>query len=685
MLSTSADPRLRAEALWKLGDRKGANEQFRAAVAAYPKDVATRVAWGRLFLEAHDKAEAAKLFQEALGIDSSSASAHLGLALAAAERFETAAIEQANRALKIDPDLVEAHTLLASLALEEEDVKKAEEHLERALAIKKGSPLEAYALRAAIDRLSGRDQSPWTEKALAYNPMYGEIYSIPAHFFVIRRRYQEAVNLYRKAVETDPELSAAHAELGVNLWRLGDEAGARRHLEAAYQGDPFHPAIVNSLNLMDSLKNFRTYATPRTIVKLEQKEAELLRPYVEELLLKAMDTFQAKYKFKPERPVQLELYPNHEDFAVRTMGMPGLGALGVTFGYVVAMDSPSGRPPGKFHWGSTLWHELCHVFVLELTGHKAPRWISEGLSVYEESLAGEGWGDRLTPEVILAIKEKKLLPVAELDRGFVRPRYPAQVPVSYYQAGAICEMIAEKWGFTKLLEMLRAYTEGRSTEQVFEQVLGLKAADFDRQFEEFLRPQTEKVVASFTDWRKQIESVVRLAKEKKFKELIEPARRARDLYPDYVEEGNAYEILAEALLTAGDKAGAVEELDRYRRAGGKSPAALKQLASLLVELNRPRDAIRVLEQLLWIRPGDEELHARLGDLLLAEKQAPRATREFRALLAIPTRDVAGAHYRLARSYYQLQDREKTREHLLQALEAAPGYRPAQKLLLEIQH
>ena len=51
--------------------------------------------------------------------------------------------------------------------------------------------------------------------------------------------------------------------------------------------------------------------------------------------------------------MQVEVYPDHEDFAVRTMGMPGLGALGVTFGYVVAMDSPSGRPPGTFHWAST--------------------------------------------------------------------------------------------------------------------------------------------------------------------------------------------------------------------------------------------------------------------------------------------------------------------------------------------
>jgi tetratricopeptide (TPR) repeat protein len=324
------------------------------------------------------------------------------------------------------------------------------------------------------------------------------------------------------------------------------------------------------------------------------------------------------------------------------------------------------------------------VFVLEMTNHKAPRWISEGLAVYEESVAAEGWGDRLTPDVIRAIKDKKLLPITELDRGFVRPRYPTQVPVSYFQAGAICEMIAEKWGFGKLLAMLKAYTAGRTTEQVVREELGVEPAAFDAQFAEFLRARTEKVVSSFDpEWRKLMERIVTLAKEKKFKELTEPARRARELYPDYVELGNAYELLAEALLEAGDKAGAAEELDRYRKAGGKSPRALKQLAALLVELKRPSEAVAVLEQLLWIWPGDEELHSRLGDLQLAEKRPQRAVREFQALLAIRTQDPAGAHFNLARAYHAMQNREKTREHLLEALEAAPGYRAAQKLLLEI--
>lgn len=683
LIRSDPDPLIQAEAYWKLGDKKRANDEcFRAAVKARPNDAHTRVRWGRLFLDTYNRAEAAKLFQEALKLDEKNAEAHLGLAIASADSFESKAADKANEALKLQPDLGEAHTLLASIVLEEDDSKKAAEHLDRALSAK-GSPLKAYALKAAIDYLADKPESEWVKKALDYNPSYGEIYSTIAHFFVITRRYKEAVDLYRKAVEIDPDLWDAHAQLGVNLWRLGNEPEARKHLETAYSGDRYNLSTVNSLRLMDSLKRFQTFSTPKVTLKLHEKEADLLRPYAEELLLKAIDTYRVKYNFDLKQPVQLEMYPDHEDFAVRTMGMPGLGALGVTFGYVVAMDSPSGRPPGGFHWGSTLWHELCHVFVLELTDHKAPRWLSEGLSVYEETIASEGWGDRLTPDVIRAIKDKKLLPIAELDRGFIRPRYPSQVPVSYFQAGAVCELIAEKWGFPKLLAMLRAYSDGRSTEQVLQQVFGISAPDFDQQFNEFLRKRTEKVVASFEEWRKLMETVVRLAKDKKFDEVIEPARRARDLYPDYIEAGNPYEILSEALLANGDKAAATGELERYRLVGGRNPRVLKQLAGLLDESGRRPQAIHVLEQLIWIWPGDEELHTRLGEMLLAEKNPRRAVREYQALLAMKPLDQAAAHYHIAQAYYQLQDRDKTRQHLLASLEAAPGYRPAQKLLLEI--
>ena len=63
----------------------------------------------------------------------------------------------------------------------------------------------------------------------------------------------------------------------------------------------------------------------------------------------------------------------------------------------------------------------------------------------------------MTPEIVVALRDKKLLPVADLDRGFVRPEYPAQVFVSYFQAGRICDYIQDKWGAGKLLDMVHSF------------------------------------------------------------------------------------------------------------------------------------------------------------------------------------------------------------------------------------
>ena len=175
---------------------------------------------------------------------------------------------------------------------------------------------------------------------------------------------------------------------------------------------------------MDSYKNFVTFKTDNTIVRLHKKEAELLRPYVEGELKRAIATYEKKYKMKLDGRCRWKSIPTTRTSRSAPLGMPGLGALGVTFGDVVAMDSPSGRRPGTFHWASTLWHELSHVYVLTATNHRVPRWFTEGMAVHEETAASPDWGDRLDPKAISAIKRKKLLPIAQLDRGFIRPTYP---------------------------------------------------------------------------------------------------------------------------------------------------------------------------------------------------------------------------------------------------------------------
>ena len=75
----------------------------------------------------------------------------------------------------------------------------------------------------------------------------------------------------------------------------------------------------------------------------------------------------------------------------------------------------------------------------------------------------------------MAIRGKKLLPVAKLDRGFIFPDYPAQVVVSYFQAGSICDYIKSHWSEDKLLDMVHSYAQRKTTPEVIQADLGVIA------------------------------------------------------------------------------------------------------------------------------------------------------------------------------------------------------------------
>src|ERR1700678_258525 len=480
-LARNSDAYTRAEGFWGLEQWDQANEQFRLATQPANSKALYKVRWGMLLHERFNNAEAAGLFREALAKQPTNAEAYLGLAIVSADGFDGKAVEYAAKAVELDPKLAEAHELMANLALENDDHNLAVEEADKAIALENDA-LDAMAIHAAVELIGDRTPDVWFAKITAINPGYGEAYALIAHQLEVHYRYEDAVTFYRMAVKADPRFWAAHSALGIDLMRLGKEDEPLMELELSYNNGYRDAATVNSLRLLDSYKNFKTFRDDTTILKLNKTEADLLQPYMQAELHEIIATYEEKYRMKLPAPVQLEVYPNHEDFAVRTMGMPGLGALGVTFGEVVAMDSPSARKPGDFNWGATLWHEMSHVYILTATNPRVPRWFTEGLAVHEEGERSSEWRNNPTPEVLIAIRDKKMLPVARLDRGFVYPEYPSQVIVSYFQGGSICDFVKSKWGEEKLLEMVHSYAKLLTTAQVVQQDIGLTPEEFDKQY-----------------------------------------------------------------------------------------------------------------------------------------------------------------------------------------------------------
>jgi tetratricopeptide (TPR) repeat protein len=683
-LTRSADAYARAEGFWGLEQWEQANEQFRLATRPESSKALYKVRWGVLLHERFNDAEAADLFREALSKDASNAEACVGLATVSAESFNGQATVYAAKAIELDPKLAGAHELLADLALANDDQDVAGAEADKAIALENDA-LDAMAIHAAIELI--RDQSPdaWIAKINAINPQYGEGYARIAHQLELHYRYQDAVTYYRKAIEADPRLWAAHSALGIELMRLGEKQEPYKELQLSYENGYRNAATVNSLRLLDSYKNFVTTRDATTVLRLHKSESDLLRLYIQPELHTILATYEKKYRMKLSGPVQVEVYPDHEDFAVRTMGMPGLGALGVTFGQVVAMDSPSARRPGDFNWGATLWHEMSHVFVLSATNFRVPRWFTEGLAVHEEGERSVEWKNQPTPEVLAAIRDKKLLPVAKLDRGFVYPQYPAQVQVSYFQAGNICDFVKDKWGEDKLLDMVHSYAQLKTTPQVIQQDLGLAPDEFDKQYSAWINQRYGGEAAHFDVWREKLKALVEAMKQKQLDAVLQEGPAVVAMYPQYVGDASAYELIADAAKAKGDAKTESANLAAYRNEGGQRPALLKRLAALEDAAGQHAEAAGTLARLNYIYPvKDEELHRKLGDLLYAQKHYDGAIREYGAVVASNPVDKAGAEFNLAQAYLAAGQRDKAQESVLAALETAPGYRPAQKLLLELQ-
>lgn len=682
-LTRANAPYLRAEGDWGLDRYDAANAEFRAAVAQADANALYRTRWGELLHERFNSVDAAGLFREALQRDPRDAQALLGLARVSADGFDDKAVSWAQQALAVDPKLAPAHELLAELALQDDQPEIAGKEADTALALDPEA-LDAMALHAVIEILADRSGDAWWARIRGINAAYGRGYAIAAEHLIFNRRYQDGVALYRKALELSPHLWSARSELGINLMRLGQDEEARQQLMQCYDNGYRNDATVNSLRLLDTLRDFATFTDSTTILKLHRKEAQLLYPYFHDVLTQAITAYQTKYHMQLDGPVQVEVYPDHEDFAVRTLGMPGLGALGVTFGQVVAMDSPSGRKPGEFHWASTLRHELSHVFILKATRHRVPRWFTEGLAVHEETAASPEWGDPITPDIIVALRDHKLLPVAELDRGFIHPQYDTQVLVSYFEAGRICDYIQSRWGAAKLLELVQQFAIPRSTPEAIRTALGMEPAAFDAQFQAWLYQDTASLVSGFDAWHKQLAALVSAMRARRYDEVLNQGESVIALYPDYVFDANAYQMLAEAALAEGRNAIAISALRRYVEHRGREPASLEELAKLQSQAGDRAAAIATLEQINFIDPVfDTQSHRQLGDLLMEAKDFAAARREFNAVLAMQPLDKAQSSYDLARACHAMGDADCAMNAVLAALEVAPDFKPAQKLLLEL--
>ena len=717
-----------ARAARALGRYRQANTLLRNAAGAAPDDPAIETLWGDLFGEKYDQAEASQSYIAALEIDDEWAPALLGMARALADTNPPQASAAASRAIEIDPDYLDAHLFLAQRSLDDRDHEAGRASLERALAINDRS-LEARSLLAAVAYVEDRldDFEAEVQRVLDINPTYGEVHRVAGNLTARNYRFEEAAALVRRGLEIDPANTRAYAELGMHLLRTGDEPGARRALERSFEDDPYDVITFNLLEMLDTLDEFETFEEGDLIVRLHPDEAPVLKDYVIEIGQRSLDELSARYGMEPEGPILIEMFPQHDHFAVRTLGLPGMiGALGACFGKVVTLDSPRARSPGDFNWESTLWHEMAHVIALQMSNQRVPRWLTEGLSTYEEKRARADWARDQDLEFATNLNRGDVLSLRDLNAGFSRPE---TISIAYFQASVLVEHMIEAYGESTIYDLLRAYGEGLDTEAALDRV-GLDFDTLQASFDAFLEVRfgalrramenpeqpgssPEGVLLGRRGDAGQPVSPQPLEGEARLDHLrelgeehpgsypvqmslghalwadgdAEAARaafeRAAALAPMATGDGSAHLPLAAIALEREDRERAMGHLEAHLEHDHRALGAARQLAVLAEEAGDDRRRRRAYELVAALDPFDAEPHQSLGRLAMAAGDTATAVREFSIALAAGPIDRVSAHVDLADGHLATGDLDAAKREVIAALEIAPTYERAQEMLLDI--
>ena len=694
-------------ALRALGRFQEAKAAYVDAETAAPRDPAIETAFGELFLDAYNRAEALKSFQTALRVDSKYVPALLGSARTLSDEDPPQAAAIAKMAIEINPSNVALHVFLAEEATDAGKRDDARKSLQSALDVNPSS-LEAHALMAGLAYIE--DKIPEFDAEIAkvttLAPNYGEAYRVVAELASHNYRYEDAVVLARKAIALDPNNPRILADLGLHLLRTGDEAEARVLLERSFALNGFNTVTYNLLQMMDTLDKFVTVRDGDLILRIDKDEAPILQEPALALAHEALNNYTKRYGFTPKGPILIEIFPRQDHFAVRTAGLPGMvGALGACFGRVVTMDSPHARP-GEFQWEATLWHELAHVITLQMSNNRVPRWLTEGISVWEEKLHRPEWSRGMDMTFAGMLNRKETLKLRDLNAAFTDGR---TISLAYYEASLLVEHIVANYGEEGLHKLLNAYAKGLDFDAALKTALNTDLDQLQSGFDQTIEKMFGKLRVALqmepgVDFRKMPADEVKkyaaqhdgsyaaqltlgevLLKEGDNDAALRAFEKAAALAPMATGDDSPNAQIAEIALKKKDNARAIKALQELVTWDFDNPEVARKLAGLLKE-SGIQDAATlrpIYQRIVQIDPFDAEANAALGRSAMQMNQPADAVRAFKAVVALKPVDPAMAYTDLAESYFKSGNRAEARKQTLAALEIAPSYERAQDLLLKI--
>lgn len=668
------------------------------------------VAAGRLALSKGDVAFAAELLTPAAKEfpDNPEVLFLLSEALRTADREQSTALLQ--KSLEINPQYVPALLRVVEQQIDGEAWDDAESALEHLLSINPHQP-DALTLQAVIQHMQNDEASSLAslDAAQQFSGRSARVLHLMGRKLSQKYRFAEGAAWQRKALEADAEFHDARIQLAQDLLRLGQEAEGWEQAELAHQADGYNTTLFNLLKLKDSLDRFTTVHSEHFEVRMETGEAAVYGARVVELLEQAWSELTPRYEFTPETPVYVEIYPRVDDFAVRTFGIPDVaGFLGVCFGRVITANSPASRRDTPTNWESVLWHEFCHVITLQKTGNRIPRWLSEGISVYEERRRDSRWGQRMNADYRDRILAGRITPVAELSSAFLKAESGDDLMFAYYESSMVVEHLVTLHGLPALNAVLSDLNDGVLINDALDRHAG-GLGEFEESFNTFLGDQAlewatgvefdgkllagvdltseaavEQVLQSHPKHFVALLAKARvLVSEQRMDEAVPTLRSLIELVPDDDSTDGPRRMMASVYRATNqpeDEAAILSE--HLERTADDLDAALR-LQELSESLAQPD---RVLEQgklVAAIDPFQVSAAQRTATAAESLQQIDVAREALLRLRQLLPDDAARINFRLAKLLRQ-SDAEAARRHVLLALEQAPRYRDAHRLLLDMQ-
>jgi tetratricopeptide (TPR) repeat protein len=674
-----------------------------------PDHRAAYLASGELAFDKNDPQLAAEIFQAALKRFPNDPDVQFGLAKAFAGADPLRAAAALLKTLELNPRHISALLFQVERHIDSEQYAAAKEKLKQILKINPRQP-DVWACRAIIAHLHNDPRGEEVFRCLAQghwgnNP---RVEHLIGRKLSQKYRFAEGAAYQRRALTFAPNYLPARIQLCQDLLRLGEEDEGWKIAEAVHHDDGYEVATFNLIELRDRIEKFRTLENEHFILRMETHEAEVYGRQVLELLGAAKETLCKKYGLKLTDKITVEIFPDENDFAVRTFGMPAVsGYLGVCFGKVITANSPASQAEHPSNWQAVLWHEFCHVVTLHATHNKMPRWLSEGISVYEELQRNPTWGQQMTPRYRQMILGGELTPVSKLSGAFLSPASPLHLQFAYYESALVVEFLVKQYGIDALKHVLGDLAIGlpinvalaRRTDPL--PILEEDFEKFARQRAAELGPQADWSQPDLAAILNDDGNIVRqLAKQQpnniilltlsaqqhiengEWEQAKQPAHKLIELCPTSIGGDCGYRTLARAHRELGE---AVAEREILEKLAALDSSALDvylrllELGATASDWTLVRDTARRALAVNPLIPQPHRALAEAGEQLDHPEEAITACR---TLLSMQPDDPAAVSYRLALLLHRRSDPEAKR-HVLSALEEAPRFRAAHRLLLEI--